>query len=86
MDAEFILVYNDSKNLQEILRISWEMTIFPKGTQNGRFRPKCKGGTLCKILEIGRFLGWTSQASKNRKYLSDFSLIGMDGRGIYSSL
>ena len=83
MDAEFILVYNDTKISKGVLA---EMTIFPKGTQNGRFRPKCKGGTLCKILEIGRFLGWTSQASKNRKYLSDFSLIGTDGRGIYSSL
>ena len=43
------------------------------------------GGTLCKILEIGRFFGSTSEGSKDRKYLSDFSLIGMDGLGIYSS-
>ena len=32
------------------------MAIFLKGTQNGQFWPKCKGGTLCKILKIGHFL------------------------------
>ena len=137
------------------------MAIFPKGTQNGRFWPKCKGGTLCKNSQNGRFFWlnfgsfkkqeilvrfwpnwyvWTRNLFqflmipkalrkksklrnddffkgyskwpiltkvqrgdplqnsrnrpifwlnfgrfKNRKYLSDFSLIGMDGRGIYSS-
>ena len=100
MDAEFILVYNDSKISKKycVLAEKWQffqrvlkMGDFGQNAKGGpfakgRFRPKCKGGTLCKILEIGRFLGWTSQASKNRKYLSDFSLIGMDGRGIYSSL
>ena len=35
------------------------MANFLKGTQNGRFWPKCKGGTLCKNLEIGHFLGHT---------------------------
>ena len=59
------------------------MAIFPKSTQNGRFWPKCKGGTLNKILEIGHLFGSTSEGSKDRKYLSDLSLIGMDGRGIY---
>ena len=33
------------------------MAIFLKGTQNGQFWPKCKGGTLCKNLEIGHFFG-----------------------------
>ena len=33
------------------------MAIFLKGTQNGQFWPKCKGGTLCKNLKIGHFLG-----------------------------
>ena len=32
------------------------MAIFVKGTQNGQFWPKCKGGTLCKNLKIGHFL------------------------------
>ena len=35
------------------------MAIFLKGTQNGQFWPKCKGGTLCKNLKIGHFLGPT---------------------------
>ena len=37
---------------------------FLKGTQNGRFWPKCKGGTLCKNLEIGHFLGHTLKGYK----------------------
>ena len=32
------------------------MTIFSKGTQNGRFWPKCKGGTLCKFSKWPIFL------------------------------
>ena len=31
------------------------MEIFLKGTQNGQFWPKSKGGTLCKNLKIGHF-------------------------------
>ena len=70
------------------------MAIFLKGTQNGQFWPKCKGGTLCKNLKIGHFLGQTSKGYKivNKlrngnfsKGYSDFSLISMDGCGIYSS-
>ena len=78
MDGRGIILVSETKSLKNIAA----MAIFPKGTQNGRFWPKCKGGTLCKILEIGRFLGQTSEGSKTRKYLSDFSLIGLDGRGI----
>ena len=33
------------------------MAIFLKGTQNCQFWPKCKGGTFCKNLKIGGFLG-----------------------------
>ena len=40
------------------------MAIFLKGTQNGQFWPKCKGGTLCKNLKIGHFLGPTSKGCK----------------------
>ena len=40
------------------------MAIFLKGTQNGQFWPKCKGGTLCKNLKIGHFLGPTLKGSK----------------------
>ena len=39
-------------------------TIFPKGTQNGQFWPKCKVGTLCKILDFGHFFGRTLLAEK----------------------
>ena len=40
------------------------MANFLKGTQNGRFWPKCKGGTLCKNLEIGYFFGHTLKGYK----------------------
>ena len=40
------------------------MASFVKGTQNGQFWPKCKGGTLCKNLKIGHFLGPTSKGYK----------------------
>ena len=40
------------------------MANFLKGTQNGRFWPKCKGGTLCKNLEIGHFFGHTLKGYK----------------------
>ena len=40
------------------------MAIFLKGTQNGEFGPKCKGGTLCKILKIGHFFGPTVKGYK----------------------
>ena len=40
------------------------MAIFLKGTQNGQFWPKCKGGTLCKNLKIGHFLGPTLKGYK----------------------
>ena len=56
MDAEFILV-SIVTNLYEKTRIGWVMGIFLKGTQNGQFWPKCKGGNLCKNLKIGHFLG-----------------------------
>ena len=60
MDAEFILL----SNLYETTQISWEIAIFPKGTQNGQFWPKCKRGTLCKILDFGHFFGRTSLGYK----------------------
>ena len=40
------------------------MANFLKGTQNGRFWPKCRGGTLCKNLEIGHFFGRTLKGFK----------------------
>ena len=43
MDAEFILLCIDTKNY-ETTRISWDIAIFPKGTPNGLFWPKCKEG------------------------------------------
>ena len=40
------------------------MAIFLKGTQKAQFWPKCKGGTLCKNLKIGHFLGPTLKGCK----------------------
>ena len=60
MDAEFILVSIDTKNSLKQQELVEEIAIFPKGTQNGQFWPNCKGGTVCKILEIGHFFGPTS--------------------------
>ena len=51
-------------NLYETTRSGWVMAIFLKGTQNGQFWPKCKGGTLCKNLKIGHFLGPTLKGCK----------------------
>ena len=68
-------------NLYETTRSGWVMAIFLKGTQNGQFWPKCKGGTLCKNLKIGHFLGPTLKGCK----IINTSLISMDGCGIYSS-
>ena len=45
-------------------RISCKIAIFRKGTQNGQFWPKCKGGTLCKILKIGHFFRPTLKGYK----------------------
>ena len=44
--------------------IQLAMAIVLKGTQNGQFWPKCKGGTLCKNLKIGHFLGPTLKGCK----------------------
>ena len=63
MDAEFILGSFDitiSIKQQELAE-KWH---FLKGTQNGQFWPKCKGGTLCKNLKIGHFFGQTSKGYK----------------------
>ena len=48
--AKFILVSIDTKNSmkQRELAEKWQLL---RGTQNGQFWPKCKGGTLCKILQ-----------------------------------
>ena len=40
------------------------MAMFLKGTQNGQFWPKFKGGTLCKNLKIGNFPGPTLKGYK----------------------
>ena len=59
MDAEFMLVSNDTKNSIKQQELA-EKSQFPKRTQNGQFWPKCKGGTVCKTLDFGHFLGLTS--------------------------
>ena len=64
MDAEFILVSIDTTISMKLTRIGWAIAIFLKGTQNGQFWPKCKGGTLCKNLKIGHFLGPTLKGCK----------------------
>ena len=60
MDAEFILVSIDTKSSMKQQELAEKSkTIFLKGTQNGQFWQKCKGGTLCKTLDFGHFLGPT---------------------------
>ena len=85
MDAEFTLVSNHTKIAKKYSVLAEKWPFFQRVLKMADFGQNAKGGTLCKILEIGRFFGWTSEGSKNRKYLTDFSLICMDGRGIYSS-
>ena len=84
MDAEFMLVSNDTKNSIKKQKKNWEMAIFPKGTQNGQFWPKCKGGTVCKTLDFGHFFWPNFVRLENCQYSSDLSLICMDGSRIYS--
>ena len=56
-------------------RISCKIAIFRKGTQNGQFWPKCKGGTLCKILKIGHFFRPTLKGYKIRNTSRILSLL-----------
>ena len=49
------------------------------------FDQSAKGGPFAKFSKWPFFFCRTSDASKNKKYYSDFGLIGMYGRGIYSS-
>ena len=54
MDAEFILVSNDTKNSikkQELAEKSHFQGVLKMG-----FWQKCKGGTLCKTLDFGQFV------------------------------
>ena len=57
-----------------------EELLFPESAQNGQFWPKCKGSAHLPKLEI-----LMAELRKAEKYLSDFSLIGMDGCRIYPS-
>ena len=79
MDAEFILVYNDSKISKKYCVLAEKWQFFQRVLKMGDFGQNAKGGPFAND---SRFLGWTSQASKNRKYLSDFSLIWMDAEFI----
>ena len=54
------------QNLNETTRISWEIGSFLKGTQNGQFWAKCKGETLCKILEFWPFFWPNFVSLENR--------------------
>ena len=65
MDEEFILVAIDTKKLYETTRISWEIAIFPKGTQNEEFWPKCKGGPCAKFSKSANFLAELSMVNRN---------------------
>ena len=75
MDAEFILVYNDSKISKKYCVLAEKWQFFQRVLKMGDFGQNAKGGPFAKFSKSAVF--W---ASKNRT--SDFSLIGMDGRGI----
>ena len=49
------------------------------------FGQNAKGGPFAKFSKWPIFLAELRKLQKIRKYLSDFGLIGMYGRGIYSS-
>ena len=49
--AEFILVCYDTKSFMKQQELAEKSEIFSKG-----LGAKCKGGTLCKILDFGHFL------------------------------
>ena len=60
MDAEFILVSIDTKNSMKQQELVEKSQFFQRVLKMGNFGPNCKGGTVCKILEIGHFFGPTS--------------------------
>ena len=49
------------------------------------FGKNAKGGPFAKFSKWADFLAQLPKVEKNKKYFPDFSLIGMDGREIYSS-
>ena len=53
MDAEFMLVCYDTKSFMKQQELAEKSEIFSKGYSKWA---KCKGGTLCKILDFGHFL------------------------------
>ena len=86
MNAQFILVSIDTKISMKQQELA-EKAFFLKGTQNGEFWPKCKGGTLCKKLKIGHFFGLTLKGYKilnTSRILA--SLVWMDAEFILVSI
>ena len=65
--------------------ISEEIEFLPKGILIKQFWTKCKGGPFAKFWKSAILL-LNFERLENSKYQSDFSLIDMDGRAIYSSL
>ena len=84
MDAEFILVSNDTKISKKYCVLAEKWPFFQRVLKMADFGQSAKGYPLQNSRNRPIF-GRSSEGSKYRKYLSDFSLIGMDGRGIYSS-
>ena len=65
-DTEFIVVGIKSKTSKKQRLLAEKKAVFPRVLKIQPFWAKCKGPIFAD------FHSWISEASKNRKYLSDF--------------
>ena len=65
MDAQFILVFNDSKIFKKYCVLAEKWQFFQRVLKMADFAQSAKGGgTLCKILEWARFLAESWKVKK----------------------
>ena len=85
-ECSYIFLWCEAKNVVKRRRtIKLRNWLSSNSTQTEKFWPKCKGRTLTILTIMTTLRGSISQASKNRKYFTDFTENGMAGRWIYSS-
>ena len=68
MDAGFILVSNDIKSAQTILVLAEKWQFFQRALKMADFGQNAKRGPFAKFSKWADFFGWTSEASKYKKY------------------
>ena len=84
MDAEFMLVSNDTKNSIKQQELA-EKSQFSKAYAKWAILAKMQRGDRLQNSRFWPFSWPNFVRLENRQYLSDFSLISMDGCRIYAS-